>query len=402
MGLCDIFGNPISSGGSNDYFDVIRPGFTNLWDGTYTEEFLQNNGTTLANTNAYTTGFINISGGAYLYPQYVPSFTYNPDKKPVSIHVTDSRVAFYDAEKKFLSLGSAGDATGSPLTAKYLPREIPNGAVYCRVSFTFTYMTRPNDKNGFFVGVAADNSLDTLPWEDYYPPGAVKSAYLRHENLTNRGKPLHEGKTWVLFGDSITDGRNGCGGYDWTGDNWVSRIAREFGLIVDNRAKSGSNMCISTDAYVSVSGIHMLDAFLAEIEAGTIEQPAYITIGFGANCYNTYVGRAEDTSENTTTSYYGATRYFIEKLREKCPNSVFGFILPHDVDWSGSSDWKQEGVPLGRDAIKAVCEECRVPYINMYTESGITADMLNDGVHIWNEQPKNLYYHAMRRFVMGL
>ena len=85
-----------------------------------------------------------------------------------------------------------------------------------------------------------------------------------------------------------------------------------------------------------------------------------------------------------------------------CNWCVFGFILPHDVDWSGSSDWKQEGVPLGREAIKAVCEEYRVPYINMYTESGITADMLNDGVHIWNEQPKNLYYHAMRRFIMGL
>ena len=65
-------------------------------------------------------------------------------------------------------------------------------------------------------------------------------------------------------------------------------------------------------------------------------------------------------------------------------------------------DTKQKGVPLGREAMKAVCEEYRVPYINMYTESGITSDMLSDGVHIGTEQSANLYYHAMRRFMIGL
>jgi hypothetical protein len=38
----------------------------------------------------------------------------------------------------------------------------------------------------------------------------------------------------------------------------------------------------------------------------------------------------------------------------------------------------------------------------MEAESGITVDMLPDGVHISSRQANNLYYHAMRRFLMGL
>lgn len=278
---------------------------------------------------------------------------------------------------------------------------VPEKAAYVRVSWAIQgggyYFYPVETPEKCFVHLADEPTTAPMYWF----ANNIERKYIPADLVGYTYPPRHLGKTWVLFGDSITDGHDGCGGYDWDGDNWVSWIAREMGLVVDNRGKSGSNMCIATDGYASVSGVYMLNAFLDEIEAGTIEQPEYITIGFGGNGYNTYVGNVEDTSEKTSLSYYGATKYFIEKLREKCPNSVFGFVLPHDINW-GSNQSKQAGVPLCREAIKAVCDEYRVPYINMYTESGITSDMLNDGVHIWNKQPMNLYYHAMRRFMMGL
>lgn len=397
MGLCDILGNKITVSASSmvtpenvSFFNVTYPRFANRFDGKYEVGVISDKGELYPPVdNCFTTDYLDISGGKYLYVGTKNDSDYVENPNP------DGTVTFgyiwlclYDAAKNMV---------GERYSVQE-PIAIPENVVYARVTFR-PYSMSTVDPTVYFVGTV-DGADEIARWEKYHKPGDY-NAYLRHENLTYKDKPLHEGKTWVLFGDSITDGRDGCGGYDWTGDNWVSKIAREFGLIVDNRAKSGSNMCISTDAYASVSGIHMLDAFLTEIEAGTIEQPAYITIGFGVNGYDTYVGTTEDTSANTDRSYYGATKYFIEKLREKCPKSVFGFILPHDVTW-GSNESKQAGVPLCRTAIKAVCEEYRVPYIDMYTESGITADMLNDGVHIWNEQPKNLYYHAARRFVMGL
>ena len=226
-----------------------------------------------------------------------------------------------------------------------------------------------------------------------YDAGSMYKAF-----SANDGSPM-KGATLTVFGDSISDN---FGGHNLVGAGFISKICREFGMQIDNRAKSGSNMCISTDSYASVSGVYQLQAYLDAVDAETIEQSGYILIEFGANCYDTYVGSASDTSEVTTTSYYGATKYFIEQLRARSPLSVFGFILPHDVDWGNTSTSKQAGVPLARAAIKEVCEEYRVPYFDMYNDSGLTASMLSDGVHIGTPQSANLYYHAVRRFVMGL
>lgn len=219
-----------------------------------------------------------------------------------------------------------------------------------------------------------------------------------HAAMLSQACPL-TGATLTVFGDSIADA---YGGHDLASNYFLARICREFGMRLDNRAKGGSNMCISEDSFASVSGVYMLDEMLAEIEAGTILAPGYVLIEFGVNCYDTYVGSENDTSETLTKSYYGAFKYFVEKLRSKCPETVFGFILPHDVNWGTNSTSKAAGVPLCREALRTLCAEHRVPHIDMYTESGITADMLPDGVHIRSAQAQNLYYHAIRRFVMGL
>lgn len=210
--------------------------------------------------------------------------------------------------------------------------------------------------------------------------------------------PLAKAK-WTLFGDSLTDN---YGGHDLTGKYFASKIAREFGMTLDNRAKSGSNIYRGGSGnYVSVSGMIKLDEFIAEIDAGTAEQPDYITIAFGTNSFTAQIGTNADTSE-TDTSVYGATKRFIEVLREKCPKSVFGFVLSPKQNWGSADPSNARAVDAARTAIKAVCDDYGVPYIDMSTQSGITVAMLPDGLHISNDQSQNLYYHAMRRFMLGL
>ena len=218
-------------------------------------------------------------------------------------------------------------------------------------------------------------------------------------NTLNEYSPLANSK-WVLFGDSLTDS---YGGHDRSSEYFASKIANEFNMNIDNRAKSGSNIYKGGSGnYVSVSGIVMLDAYLAEIEAGTTPQADYITVAFGTNTFKTDMGTNEDTSETYTSSVYGATKYFIEKIREKVPNAVLGFVLSPRQNWGNADAQKLRDVDGARAAIKTVCEEYGVPYIDMSTQSGITVDMLPDGIHIKNDQSQKLYYHAMRRFMMGL
>lgn len=233
-----------------------------------------------------------------------------------------------------------------------------------------------------------------IPNPNYHDDGSKYYAM-----LTSASRSPLVGASWVLFGDSLTDN---YGGHDLTGNYFATKIAREFNMSLDNRAKSGSNIYRGGSGnYTSVSGMIKLDEFTAEIDAGTMEQPDYITIAFGTNSFSAQLGTNEDTSA-TDTSVYGATKRFIEVLREKCPKSVFGFVLSPKQNWGTSDPNNLRAVDAARAAIKTVCNEYGVPYIDMSTQSGITAAMLPDGIHISNDQSQNLYYHAMRRFMIGL
>lgn len=417
MGFRNYYGKPLNSGSgsSSEYFDVRIPNYTNLFDGVYEKGKLLSNygaGDVSDTSDLYwQTGlnFIPVVSGKYLYCQIPRNWAEDENGKyPQTQEFKATRIVWY---KSNVATSASFISYTDTSTSAVL---IPQGANFCRISLRASYDTMDD----YFVGMADDNSQALLPWEKYYVKNSIISARIKNENLKAGDMPLYKGKRWVLFGDSLTDA---CGGHSWiestsnnggdgwkdteepvpwTGYFWATRIAREFNLVLDNRGKSGSNLCISKENYASVSGVYILDQFLAEIEAGA-EKPEFITIAFGTNCYGGYEGKPTDTSETTLASYYGACRYFIEKLREKCAGVPFGFIIPPKVDWS-SSVTKTEGVPKARQAIKEVCEEYGVPYLDMENKSGITTDMLPDGVHVFSKEAQNLYYHAMRGFLMTL
>ena len=346
------------------------------------------NGTlSTANTGTRTTNYIPCAPGQIVTVGGITRYNHNPWFVATNKVFACLAYCFFDA-----SYNAIGGATGRPDVSGGITA--PDGAAFIRVTFFSDVGGGYLDVNHLELMFVHVGELFCDSPKMWFADG-IERQWISSDMVSYADLLPHAGKTWVLFGDSLTD-KYGGHGWDmstvpdafgaWTDYFWASKIARRHGLVLDNRAKSGSNINISS-VYNDVSGVYMLDAFLAEVEAGTVEQPAIITIGFGSNTITDEIGTMENTSADTST-VYGATKYYIERLREVCPESIIMFILPPDSNW-------QRDVDGGREAIKAVCDSMRMPYINMLTESGITADMLPDGVHLGSKQSNNLYAHAV-------
>lgn len=408
MAICDIWGNRLNVGGISgvinpkdcSFFDGVYPTFSNLLDPekvTYGYLSEGNGALDTSKTTWFTTDFIEVEGKPCLYcERYTQSGV-------TELYV--NRVAFYDSDRNFVSGASVATAAISiPTNAKYV--RCCWGTSSCGVN-TYPYNIRFH-----FVGTAADNTAAYLPFEYYF---ADKAAYIRAE-LKAAHIPLmqyspHRGKHIVAYGDSLLDAYGGhdlnkvpYNGDDSENDMPLVKICHEFGMTLDNRAKGGSNISThATQGYTEVNGCAMLDAYVAEVNAGTAQAPDYILIAFGTNEYADYAGTADNTSAETEY-FSGAIKYFIETIRTNFPSCVFGFVLPPQCDWSVSGNTYKDPAKARAVALEVLAQdEYAVPYIDMWKDSGITAAMASDGVHVNKEGAgKVLYYHALRRFVMGL
>lgn len=237
---------------------------------------------------------------------------------------------------------------------------------------------RANSLVSIFGGLS-----DTLP---------IKENKFIYKTIEN---PL-KGSHWLLLGDSITDW---FAGRDYSGEGFASKIALEFDMTFSNIAYEGENLN---------GGISRLNEYINGVELGTNLIPDYVTIAYGTNGNNATIGTVDD-SEDTAT-YPGWTKKIITLIREKFPNAMIGFVLPMQGDWVTWNGSTLKDIKGNHDAIKGVLElpEYAVPYIDMYYESGIIPSMLhndeypNDTIHPRSEKAQNKYYHAMRRFMMGL
>jgi len=441
-------GTQYSTGGDSDILTEHAYDPYNLYDGTYNVGCHNSNGTVnTAKTACWMSDFIDVSGkvGKTVTTGYIGAFVKNPWTKVTAFSKEYFDYCFYGSDKS--TVVSINNTAGTSTFT------VPSGAKYLRISWTNNSQRRISSQ--FFIYVADAEVTDpNLYFED-----GIEARYVKPENVSFVDEPWTHGKTWVMFGDSHVDAYYGKGWqskapllayqYDYTTTNvlrtyykgdlvlyndivyrakvtnseatfdaskWElaerpycvgTRVARELGLTMDNRGHSGTNLDDGPNpATSSPTGVNAIDAFIAEVDAGTTDVPDIITISFGTNGYASHIGTSADTSATTTTAY-GAMKYVIEKLREKCPNSAVGFILPPKVEWSaGTSGRDPEGY---RNAMLAVLQsdEYQMPYIDLWTVSGITKEMEwygnGDGIHPFKtEQLRNLYYHALRRFMMGL
>lgn len=418
MALCDIHGNPITVPGNGSVtlaqHIIKNPNLANphLFNGGL---LTATGGFSTSNTAGATTDYIPCSPGQIVTVGGITGYNHNPWFVATGANLNCYGYYFYDSDKNPVSGATSRPSVSGGIT-------VPDGASYIRVSFYggaaaggVYYGQNPEDA---FVHVGDSLCTEPKRWFE----GNIEKEWIPVDSVGYTYQPPYAGKRWVLFGDSLTDSYAGkgwdettqsTGGVGWTPDNtrvawtgqlWASRIASELGMSIDNRAKSGSNIYYGEDyTYADVNGCIMLDAYIAEVEAGTTECADYITIGFGSNTRTQDIGTNEDTSE-TKTSVYGAMKYFIEKIRYLQKNynqkMVFGFVLPPQSSW-GEGNTR---ITDGRTAMLEVLntDEYAVPYCDMWTESGICLDQMTDGIHVASIESNNLYYHAMRRFMMGL
>jgi hypothetical protein len=419
MALYDGYGKVIatSAGGAFTQRIINNP---NLADpGKFTIGLIGSNGKiNTAQTGCNTSDFIPVTPGKTVTLGFIKNYNHNPWFIATRWVERCSTYVFFGEDKSTVVSSGRVSLTENGATGVV----VPDGAAYIRASWAPEgggyYFYPAQTPEWCFVHIA--DAPTTVPM--YWFADNVEKTYIPAESVGYTYQPPYFGKKWVLFGDSLTDAYAGkgwdessinTGGVGWTEDNtyvawtghlWASRIASELGLTIDNRAKSGSNIYYGEGyTYADVNGCIMLDAYIAEVEAGTTECADYITVGFGSNTRTQDIGTNADTSE-TRTSVYGAMKYFIEKLRYLQKNynqkMVFGFVLPPQSSWGEGNTRITEG----RTAMLAVLntDEYAVPYCDMWKESGICLDQMTDSIHVASIESNNLYYHAMRRFMMGL
>jgi lysophospholipase L1-like esterase len=404
MPIYDINGIPISSGSGDSVLTehtIVHP---NLFDPeTYTVGYLNNNGTiNTAQAGCITTDFIPVSVGETICYGYIFKFIHNPWFEATG-WASYGRSCLYDSNKQFVANSfqtvEHGDGVHAPIT-------VPTGAAYIRVSWATTglnYFTLPAKAQQAFVQKGTDNP-------HYYFPNGIERIYIPQTTLGFNYPSRYYGKRWTLFGDSLTDS---CGGHSWdestcplggegwkdtdervpwTGYFWASEIARTHGMILDNQAKSGSNIYKTTDNYAAVSGVTVLDTWVAALQNGDFEEPELITIGFGANTYQSQIGSPTDEPSNTAQSLYAGAKYFIETLNEACPHARKVYILHPLHEWRDNDG-------AAREALRSVYDSYNVEYVDMSKHSGITVDMLPDKLHLYSIEANRQYGRFLESYL---
>ena len=208
------------------------------------------------------------------------------------------------------------------------------------------------------------------------------------------------GKTVMQLGDSNTANDMSSGTNEPNlGYHYV--LGKKYGYNYINNGHGGTAWELRDDAeFDGNSGVSKVDRLLASGEL-----PDYLIIALGTN--GTVNGESTDTTENTHT-LYGAVRYCLHRLKTEAPTLRLGVIIPlNRGQHCGVID---AGQNVRNDIIRQVCREYSVPYADMMYESGITPDMLSDGLHLTNPDvivegmplPRWLYMRKVEQLLLAL
>lgn len=381
--------------------------------------FVNNNGTiNSASTTARISDFIPVSPGETISTGLMKSHTENPTWVTTKIYGYYRQYVFFDSAKTFVSgVFSANNIGG--VEDELASFTIPAGVAYVRVTFaSIQSVDVTSTPELYFV------YKGTPAVSDIYPYGYTSSGTQSGGNTSGgtsgeatadiTEKNPYYGKKLVVFGDSIMADCGGTdwqetqfyvGGIGWTPDNiripwsgygFLTRIVREFGIVLENKAVSGTNINQgSNGSYAASCGVNVFDSWIAGLSES--DAPEVVLFGFGTNTIKTQIGTMADTS-STLTSVYGATKHIIETMRASLPRTRFGFVLPLETDWSTNIN---KDAAAGSEAIRTVCQAYKVPYLDMARVSGITLDMLPDGVHPKSIEANTAYFYTLRGWMQA-
>lgn len=210
--------------------------------------------------------------------------------------------------------------------------------------------------------------------------------------------PLN-GLVWEQIGDSLTALESGSGTKDGN-IGFGTAISKRHGCKFVNNGTFGASWTVrNNEEYDSFCGVTRVDELLASNDL-----PDILTIALGTNDREN--GETTDTA-TTTTTLYGAVRYCLNALKTNAPTLRLGVVIPPN---RGTTNGAVDSAQKARnEIIKTVCREYAVPYVDMMETSGITPQMLSDGLHLYSDIIKDgmpvcrwFYMRALEQFLLTL
>ena len=97
-------------------------------------------------------------------------------------------------------------------------------------------------------------------------------------------------------------------------------------------------------------------------------------------------------------------------IAEKFPKAQYHWIIPPETDWSkwtGKEEADARNMAEKMPYIIQELESCQFPYCDMYHTSGITSEMLSDGIHLggggadYTTDAVYKYYRRLREYLVN-
>lgn len=105
-----------------------------------------------------------------------------------------------------------------------------------------------------------------------------------------------------------------------------------------------------------------------------------------------------------------AVHFISQLIEQKFPKVCYAWVIPPETDWSkwtGSTEADDRNMAEKMPYIIQRLEEVQFPYCDMYHTSGITSEMLSDGVHLggggydYTTVATYKYYRRLREYLMN-
>lgn len=269
---------------------------------------------------------------------YVPI---SPNTNYYRLNTSVALIAYYDSDKVFISrptINSGITSFRSPANAHYLRYTDVKANMLAEVFAT----VQPTSYTPYNVGQYV-----------------MDEKYVFITSYTSKFK----GKTWVVFGDSITQG---VGSSNESTMSYPSQIARMYGINIINKGITGASW--------QKDGVYDDICVLTQIANTDFTDVDYVTIFAGTNDWGRDtlpIGTPTDTFENTL---YGAINLSIERIIAANPNIKIAIISPMWRQRQSAGDNKDsDTMPLNGkyliDYVNVILDAAKknhIPSLNLY------------------------------------
>ena len=116
------------------------------------------------------------------------------------------------------------------------------------------------------------------------------------------------------------------------------------------------------------------------------------------------------TDNTSSTTAINAVNLISQLIVQKLPKVCYAWVIPPETDWSkwtGSTEPDARNMAEKMPYIIKRLEEVQFPYCDMYHTSGITSEMLSDGIHLggggynYTTDAVHKYYRRLREYLIN-